>query len=222
MGFVADILHLLKGASFSATGFDDITIVGGRIPVTATVDTSALATSGKQDTGNAAVVAMNGKLSDDTEGRLQVTLASAAASGTVAPAKANWIGAREASTGYLLGLAYGQQAMAQSLPIVLASDSPFALANKPPTAPTFPAQVTVGGAGGVVATAFAAQACNIGLWIQADHDNTASVYIGTSDVAATKGWRLKAGEVVMVETTQASGIYHISTTTGQKVNLRAI
>jgi hypothetical protein len=99
-------------------------------------------------------------------------------------------------------------------------DSAFTAANKPGTV-AFPAQVTVGGAGGVVATAFSAQACAVGAWIQALSTNTASVWIGGSDASATKGIELTPGTTLFFPCTGLSALKHLSTTTGQKVNLMA-
>jgi hypothetical protein len=131
------------------------------------------------------------------------------------PAKCDWIGASDGSK--LQGLLIGQQVKASSLSICMASDSALLTANSPVAAPVFPAQVTVG----VTATAFGSQACLQGCWIQALSTNTVSVWIGTSDLTTSKGWELAPGASVFIPVSNMSAIYHISTTTEQKVNLMA-
>jgi hypothetical protein len=95
----------------------------------------------------------------------------------------------------------------------------IATANAPSGAPVFPAQVSVGGTGGTNATQFGAQAAAIGVYVQALSTNTVSVFLGTSDVAAAKGFELTPGQVQFFPVSNANLFYHITTTTGQKVNL---
>jgi hypothetical protein len=149
------------------------------------------------------------------------TIASTqAASNATLPSKCEWIGASDGSK--LQGLLIGQQVKASSLSVCMASDSSLLTANSPSAAPVFPAQVTVGGAGGVVATAFGAQAVNSYALIQALSTNTVSVWIGTSDVTTAKGVELVPGASLPFEVTNTNLLYHISTTTGQKVNLKVV
>jgi len=104
--------------------------------------------------------------------------------------------------------------------VALSSSDPFANANKPPVAPVVLAQVTVGGAGGTTPTAFGAQVLSGGIYVQALSTNTVSVWIGLSDLTVSKGFELLPGAVSpLIPCTQLSGLFHVSTATGQKVNL---
>jgi hypothetical protein len=100
-------------------------------------------------------------------------------------------------------------------------DKSFLTANKPGTL-TFLSQVTVGGTGGTVATEFAAQTCGQGVWIQALSTNTASVWIGESDASTTKGREIVPGDEKFFPCTNMDQLKHLSTTTGQKINLMVL
>ncbi len=103
-----------------------------------------------------------------------------------------------------------------------ASLTAIEVANKPSATVVFPSQVTVGGAGGTTATQFSAQAATQGVSVQALSTNTASVWIGGSDVTTSKGWELAPGSNVFISVANLNLLYHISTTTGQKVNLMVV
>jgi len=64
--------------------------------------------------------------------------------------------------------------------------------------------------------------CKFGVVIKADDDNSGNVYIGGSGVTTSNGFRLKAGQGISFEIDDASKVYAIADSTGQKVHWIAV
>jgi len=64
--------------------------------------------------------------------------------------------------------------------------------------------------------------CKFGVVIKADDDNSGNVYVGGSGVTTSDGFRLSAGQGITLEIDDASKIYVIADSSGQKVYWIAI
>lgn len=54
-----------------------------------------------------------------------------------------------------------------------------------------------------------------GVAIKADNDNTGSIYVGREDVTSSDGFRLEAGEAIMIEIDDLSKVYVVGSASGQ-------
>jgi len=64
--------------------------------------------------------------------------------------------------------------------------------------------------------------CKFGVVVKADDDNSGNVYVGGSGVTTSNGFRLGAGQGISLEIDDASKIYVIADSSGQKVHWIAI
>jgi hypothetical protein len=212
-----------------ALGLDVSNNGASELPITATIDKTGLATSANQTTIDGHITTMSGKLPASVGAKagaasLSVVPAtdstSQGASNATLPTWCTWIGASDGTK--LQGLLIGQQLKASSLSVCMSSDSALLTANSPSATLVFPPQVTVGGAGGTTATQFGAQATLSYVLIQALSTNTVSVWIGGSDVTTSKGVELTPGASLPFEVQNLNQLWHISSTTGQKVNVKVV
>lgn len=89
-----------------------------------------------------------------------------------------------------------------------------AVAAAPAASVATPAAVTAGGA----ATALAAAPATRGVLVQADLANTTIARVGDSNVSATRGWQLAAGDSLFLPTDNASDVYHYAESGSPKLN----
>lgn len=78
-----------------------------------------------------------------------------------------------------------------------------------------PAAVTCTGS----ATALASGAAVKGVRVQADYANTTNVRVGDSNISTTRGIQLAPGDVIFIETANASNIYQIAESGSPKINV---
>lgn len=62
-----------------------------------------------------------------------------------------------------------------------------------------------------------------GVLVQADHDNTGDIWVGNDNaVAVNAGFRLAAGEAVLIEVRNANSVWVIASVDNQQVNFLVV
>ena len=128
-----------------------------------------------------------------------------------------------AANAYDLDLDSGQQVMANSLPVVIASDQsavPVTIEDNVAAAFDHGSNSAIG----LAATRFivASVPATLGVEVKAANSNTANIYVGNVDVTAatvdaTDGMELGPGESILVRMDDVNKLYGISTLVSQRV-----
>jgi hypothetical protein len=115
-------------------------------------------------------------------------------------------------------LAFGQAAMASSLPVTLASNQATAVS-------TFDHGSNLDVDTAAEQIVVASVTARYGVWVTADSLNGGVIYLGNSDVTAsgteaTDGYPLHAGEAVFIQVDNANKVYAVATAVNQKLYWR--
>jgi len=196
-----------------------------KVAGTISIDTTGLATSAKQDTGNSSLASIDSKITAVNTGAVVVssgaiTETNSAAIKTAVETIDNAISGSEMQVDVVGALPAGTNAIGK-----LAANSGVDIGDVDVTS-SVTSTLDHGSnrdidttAEQITSTSFA---CKFGVTVKADITNTGIIYIGNSDVtagstAATDGFPLSAGETLTLEVNNPNLLYAIASANNQKI-----